>query len=79
MESKVIGAAVASAAVIALDGIVEGKRIMRPLVGVLFASFLLAVLAAAGLPNVAGNLAIVMAGTIVFLYGPGLMKEIQAL
>ena len=79
MESKVIGAAAASAAVIALDGIVAGKRIMRPLVGVLFASFLLAVLAAAGLPNVAGNLAIVMAGTIVFLYGPGLMKEIQAL
>jgi hypothetical protein len=79
MESKIIGSGIAAAGIITIHSFVTGEPLARKLIGDLVAVFLLSAMAAAGLANIAGNLAMLLAGTIVVIYAPDILQVVQTL
>lgn len=74
MDETIIGSALVAGTIIALAGVANKKPVMRPLFGVLSATFLLAGLAVAGAPQIASPLAQLGAGTVVVIYAPDVFK-----
>lgn len=67
-DRTIVGAAVVSTVIVGANSLVTGRDVVRPLVGIAGAAFLLALVSAAGAGQVAAPLAVLAAGTIVLVY-----------
>ncbi len=79
MDTKIIGAGTVALSTIALHSLLLQKPFMKPAIGVFIATFLLAGMSIAGAAQVAGNLALLLAGTVVVLYGAPIIGVLQKL
>ncbi len=79
MDAKIIGAGITAGSIIAIHSLFLNKPFMRPIIGVFIATFLLAAMSAAGAPQIAANLALLLAGTVIVLYGADILGVFKKL
>ena len=77
MDSTIIGAGITAGAIITIHSLFLDKSFMRPIIGVFVATFLLAAMSTAGAPQIAANLALLLAGTVVVIYGGPILKVLR--
>lgn len=79
VDAKIIGAGITAGAIITIHSLLLDKPFMRPIVGVFIATFLLAAMSTAGAPQIAANLALLLAGTVIVIYGAPILQVMRKL
>lgn len=75
-QATILGSGLVTSAVLVLNAFVTGSNVLRPVLGVAIAILLLASLDAAGLGAIAAPMAVLLGGTVIFIYALPLLQAV---